>query len=59
MCVLDDYSNLAWAEIMEDISALTTMFTAMLCMQGFKQEFSIQFEEIIADTGPEFGPVIS
>lgn len=59
LCVLDDYSRLAWAEVMEDISALTTMFTAMRCMQRFKQEFSIQFEEIIADNGPEFGPAIS
>jgi len=59
LCVLDDYSRLAWAEIMEDITALTTMFTAMRCMQRFKQEFGIQFEEIIADNGPEFGTAIS
>ena len=55
LCVLDDYSRLAWAEVMEDITALTTMFTAMRCMQRFRQEFGIQFEEIIADNGPEFG----
>jgi hypothetical protein len=55
LCVLDDYSRVAWAEIMEDITALTTMFTAMRCMQMLKQKFGIQFEEIIADNGPEFG----
>lgn len=55
LCVIDDYSRLAWAEIMEDITALTTMFTAMRCMQMLKQKFGIQFEEIIADNGPEFG----
>ena len=59
LCILDDYSRLAWAEVMEDITALTTMFTAMRCMQVLKREFSIQFEEIIADNGPEFGPSIS
>jgi transposase InsO family protein len=59
LCVLDDYSRLAWAEIMEDITALTTMFTAMRCMQRLKQEFGIQFEELIADNGPEFGTAIS
>jgi transposase InsO family protein len=59
LCVIDDYSRLAWAEVMEDITALTTMFTAMRCMQALKREFGIQFEEIIADNGPEFGPAIS
>lgn len=55
LCVLDDYSRLAWAQVMEDITALGTMFTAMHCMQALKREFGIQFEEIIADNGPEFG----
>jgi hypothetical protein len=59
LCVLDDYSRLAWAEVMEDITALTTMFTALRCMQALKREFGIQFEEIIADNGPEFGPSAS
>lgn len=59
LCVIDDYSRLAWAQVMEDITALTTMFTAMHCMQALKREFGIQFEEIIADNGPEFGTAIS
>lgn len=59
LCVIDDYSRLAWAEVMEDITALTTMFTAMRCMQMLKQEFKILFEEMIADNGPEFGPSVS
>src|SRR6202012_2988977 len=59
LCVIDDYSRLAWAQVMEDITALTTMFTAMDCMQALKREFGIQFEEIIADTCPEFGSFAS
>lgn len=59
LCVIDDYSRLAWAQVMEDITALTTMFTAMHCMQALKREFGIQFEEIIADNGPEFGTSVS
>jgi len=59
LCVLDDYSRLAWVQVMPDITALTAMFTAMHCMQALKREFGIQFEEIIADNGPEFGPAIS
>ena len=59
LCVIDDYSRLAWAQVMEDITALTAMFTAMHCMQALKREFGIQFEEIIADNGPEFGTAVS
>ena len=59
LCVLDDYSRVAWAEVMEDITALTTMFTALRCMRMIKEKFGIQFEEIIADNGPEFGPAVS
>lgn len=59
LCVIDDYSRLAWAEVMEDITALTAMFSAMRCMQMLKQEFGILFEEMIADNGPEFGPSTS
>jgi hypothetical protein len=59
LCVIDDYSRLAWAQVMEDITALSAMFTAMHCMQALKREFGIQFEEMIADNGPEFGPAAS
>lgn len=59
LCVRDDYSRLAWAEVMEDITALTTIFAAMRCMQMLKQEFGILFEEMIAYNGPQFGPSIS
>ncbi|NOW99225.1 integrase core domain-containing protein [Mucilaginibacter sp. SG564] len=59
LCVLDDYSRLAWAQVMTDITALTTMFTAMHCLQALKREFGIQMEEIIADNGPEFGTAVS
>src|SRR6201996_9567375 len=59
LCVLDDYSRVAWAEVIEDITALTTMFAALRCMRMIKEKFGIQFEEIIADNGPEFGPAVS
>jgi len=59
LCVLDDYSRVAWAEVIEDITALTVMFSAMRCMQVIKQKFGIQFEEMIADNGPEFGTAVS
>lgn len=59
LCVIDDYSRVAYAEVMEDITALTTMFAALRCMRMIREKFGIQFEEIIADNGPEFGPASS
>jgi transposase InsO family protein len=59
LCVIDDYSRVAWAEVIEDITALTTMFSALRCMRMIKEKFGIQFEEIMADNGPEFGPANS
>ncbi|GAA4337487.1 IS481 family transposase [Mucilaginibacter gynuensis] len=59
LCVIDDYSRVAFAEVMEDITALTAMFAAMRCMRMIREKFGIQFEEIIADNGPEFGPANS
>ncbi len=55
LCLLDDYSRLAWAEVNEDITALTTMFSTMRCISVFRKQYGIEFEEIIADNGPEFG----
>lgn len=55
LCLLDDYSRLAWAEVNEDITALTTMFSAMRGISFLRNQYGIEFEEIIADNGPEFG----
>lgn len=59
VCVVDDYSRLAWAEVTEDITALTVMFAALKCMNYLNDQYSIKFEEIISDNGPEFGPAHS
>lgn len=56
VCVLDDYSRLAWAEITEDITSLTVMFAALKCMNMLHDQYAIKFEEVITDNGPEFGP---
>jgi hypothetical protein len=59
VCLIDDYSRLAWAEVTEDITALTVMFAALKCMNYLNNQYSIKFEEIISDNGPEFGPANS
>lgn len=55
VCLLDDYSRLAWSEVTEDITSLTVMFATMRCINMLQSEYGIRFEEIISDNGPEFG----
>jgi len=59
VCIIDDYSRLAWAELVEDISSLTVMFAALKCLNMLNDQYQIKFEEILSDNGPEFGPRIS
>jgi hypothetical protein len=59
VCVLDDYSRLAWAEVIEDISSLTVMFSTLKCLNILSDQYKIRFEEILSDNGSEFGPAQS
>lgn len=59
VCLIDDYSRLAWAEVVEDITSLTVMFAALKCLNILADHYQIKFEEILSDNGPEFGPSIS
>jgi hypothetical protein len=56
VCLIDDYSRLAWAEVTRDITALTVMFASLKCMNILHDQYQLKFEEIISDNGPEFGP---
>lgn len=55
VCVLDDKSRVAWAELVSDVKSLTVMFATMRCFNMIKSNFNIQFEEVLTDNGPEFG----
>jgi len=55
IAIVDDYSRVAWAEIIESIDSLSVMFGAMRCLNILKAHYHIQFEEIISDNGSEFG----
>lgn len=59
VCVVDDYSRIAWAEVVEDITSLTVMFSALKCLNILSDHYQIKFEEILSDNGPEFGPASS
>jgi ribosomal protein L20A (L18A) len=55
VAVMDGYSRIAWAEIIEDIKSLTVMFSVLRCFNMIKSRYNIQFECVITDNGAEFG----
>ena len=59
VCVIDDYSRVAWAEVVEDITSLTVMFATLKCLNILADHYQIKFEEMLSDNGPEFGPRMS
>lgn len=55
VAVMDDYSRITWAEVIEGIDSLNVMFGAMRCFMMMKSYYGIQFEEVLSDNGSEFG----
>jgi hypothetical protein len=55
VCVIDDYSRVAWAELVPDITSLTVMFATLKCLNILSDHYEIKFEEILSDNGAEFG----
>lgn len=55
VAIIDDYSRIAWAEIIDQIDSLSVMFGAMKCLNILKAHYHIQFEEMLSDNGSEFG----
>lgn len=55
VCVIDAYSRIAWAEVVEDIKSLTVMFSVLRSLNMLSEEYKIKFEEVLTDNGPEFG----
>ncbi len=53
--VVDSCTRIAWAEMVHDIQALTVMFAALRMMNILQVNYTIQFQEILTDNGPEFG----
>jgi len=55
VCVIDSCTRVAWAEVIEDIKALTVMFATLRCFNHIADKFNIRFAEALTDNGPEFG----
>ena len=54
VCVVDSYSRIAWAEVVEDIKSLTVMFAVMRLFNLIKANYQIKFEQVLTDNGAEF-----
>lgn len=56
VAVIDSCTRIAWAEAIEDVTALSTMFGTLVCLNQITERYDIKFAEILTDNGPEFGP---
>lgn len=55
LCIVDDCTRIAWADLVTDIRSLTVMFSALKCLNILSEQYQIQFEEVLTDNGSEFG----
>ena len=55
VCVIDSCTRIAWAEVVEDIKALTVMFATLKSLNILADHYDIRFKEVLTDNGPEFG----
>lgn len=55
VCVIDSCSRVAWAEIVDDITALTVMFATLRCLNVLADRYQLRFQEVLTDNGPEMG----
>jgi hypothetical protein len=55
VAVVDGYSRIAWAEVIEDTKSLTVMFSVLRCLNMINTRYKIQFEAVMTDNGAEFG----
>ena len=54
VCVIDDCSRIAWAEVVDNIKSLNVMFATLRCFNMINKTYQIQFEEVLTDNGSEF-----
>jgi len=55
VCVIDSCTRIAWAEVVDDIKALTVMFAILKCFNILADRYNIRFKEVLTDNGPEMG----
>ncbi len=55
LCVIDSCTRVAWAEVITDLKALSSMFATLHCFNQIVNRFDIRFAEVLTDNGSEFG----
>ncbi|MDR1168799.1 MAG: integrase core domain-containing protein [Heliobacteriaceae bacterium] len=53
--LIDDYSRIAWVEVLENKKALTVMFATLKAFNMLRMRYSIEVESVMTDNGAEFG----
>jgi transposase InsO family protein len=53
--LIDDYSRLAWVEVMEDKKTLTVMFATLKAFNMLKHRYNFEIDAVMMDNGAEFG----
>lgn len=53
--IIDSCTRVAWVELTEDITSLTTMFAGLRSFNILSEHYNIKFKEVLTDNGPEFG----
>jgi len=54
VCLLDDCTRIAWAKVVDDVTALTVMFAALEIINLLRARYRIRFAEVMSDNGREF-----
>jgi hypothetical protein len=54
VCVIDAYSRVAWAEVVEDLKSISVMFAALKSINFLNKHYQVCFEEVLTDNGSEF-----
>jgi transposase InsO family protein len=53
--LIDDYSRLAWVEVLENKKALTVMFATLKAFNMLKHRYNFEIDAVMTDNGAEFG----
>jgi transposase InsO family protein len=53
--LIDDYSRLAWVEVLEDKNALTVMFATLKAFNMLRSQYGLEIDAVMSDNGAEFG----
>jgi len=53
--LIDDYSRLAWVEVLDNKKALTVMFAALKSFNMLKHQYNFEIDAVMTDNGAEFG----